>query len=253
MTQQQFDSDELMATVREGLREPHGQDGVIAALDILGRMREQRAVPLFKEALDHPNNGTRTTAALSLCWCGDLQGLAALKQWASDVYGNPKRATQAIHKLAELAEIGDYHGIATLRNLQREHGAASLGFRGKDRTVSSIVDSLIGPVSGGSATPSDHNAVKEPKKAGGCFIATAACGNPVAAEVTVLSAFRDEVLMRTRIGRRFVSLYYAVSPPIAAVVARSKRIRSIAMIVLVTPAAYIATVLLNRQFPSRGR
>lgn len=208
-----------METVREGLRQPRGQDGVISALDILGQLREERAVLLFKQALNHSNNGTCTSAALALCWCGDLQGLASLKQWASDISGNPKRAVQAIYKLAKLAEIGDPHGIATLRNLQRERGTASILFQGEDRTVSWIVDSMIGPLPGAKAA--DTEAVIESNKAGGCFVATAACGDPFAPEVIALTAFRDDVLSRSAIGRILIRVYYAVSPPIAGVIARS--------------------------------
>jgi hypothetical protein len=40
-----------MATVRDGLSRPDKQDPVIGALEALGQMKEQRAVPLFKQAL----------------------------------------------------------------------------------------------------------------------------------------------------------------------------------------------------------
>jgi len=63
----------------------------------------------------------------------------------------------------------------------------------------------------------------------GCFIATAACGNPFAPEVIVLSACRDDVLLGSRCGRAFVRLYYAVSPPVAAVIVRSAVLRHAAM------------------------
>ncbi len=72
-----------------------------------------------------------------------------------------------------------------------------------------------------------------------CFVANAACGDPFAPEVIALSAFRDDVLMPSRLGRLFVSFYYAVSPPIAAVIARSRALRCVAMATLVQPAARI--------------
>jgi hypothetical protein len=77
---------------------------------------------------------------------------------------------------------------------------------------------------------------------GGCFIATAACGSPIAPEVIVLSAFRDDVLLRSRIGTVFVGLYYAVSPPIAAVIARSAALRRAAMACVVRPSASLVHV-----------
>ena len=74
---------------------------------------------------------------------------------------------------------------------------------------------------------------------GMCFIATAACSDPFAPEVVVLSAFRDEVLLRGQMGRAFVRLYYLVSPPIAAVITRSGWLRRAVMVMLVKPAVRV--------------
>jgi len=130
-----------MATVRDGLGRPDKQDPVIGAIEALGQMKEQRAVPLFKEALGHTNNGTRTRAAVALYQCGDAAGLNALVSWVSQVQGNPRGAVQAIHALAK---IGNPQSMEALRRLQRDHGTSSVMFQGEQRNISSIVDSLIG-------------------------------------------------------------------------------------------------------------
>ncbi len=81
----------------------------------------------------------------------------------------------------------------------------------------------------------------------GCFVATAACGDPLAPEVILLSAFRDDVLLKRRIGRAFVRLYYTVSPPIADVMARSAMLRASSMRFVVTPATAVVAKLWNRK------
>jgi hypothetical protein len=47
---------------------------------------------------------------------------------------------------------------------------------------------------------------------GKCFIATSAFNSPDATEVTVLRQFRDESLLASKIGTRFVNAYYLISP-----------------------------------------
>lgn len=54
-----------------------------------------------------------------------------------------------------------------------------------------------------------------------CFIATAAFDGYEDPTVTALRRYRDRVLRRSALGRRFVRLYYRLSPPLATLIARA--------------------------------
>jgi len=62
---------------------------------------------------------------------------------------------------------------------------------------------------------------EERTKKSRCFIATAAFGTPMANEIDVLRRWRDNVLMKNKVGKVLVNIYYVVSPAIASYISKS--------------------------------
>lgn len=59
-----------------------------------------------------------------------------------------------------------------------------------------------------------------------CFVATAAYGSPLAAEITVLRRLRDRHLATNQLGRAFIEAYYRVGPSLARHIAEHAWLRS---------------------------
>jgi hypothetical protein len=66
----------------------------------------------------------------------------------------------------------------------------------------------------------------------GCFIATAAYGSYLHPKVMLLRNFRDRVLLTNIPGRAAVTIYYKLSPPFAAFIARHETLRFITRLLL---------------------
>ena len=67
---------------------------------------------------------------------------------------------------------------------------------------------------------------------GGCFIATAAFGSYLDPHVAVLRSFRDRCLLTNRLGKAFVSWYYATSPPYADAIRQNGPVKTVVRIAL---------------------
>lgn len=79
---------------------------------------------------------------------------------------------------------------------------------------------------------------------GFCFIATAAYGTPLAAEVDLLRTFRDRWLLTSSLGRGFVTFYYEHSPPLARAVRKNAWLAA-AVRVLLVPLLLLAWFLVE--------
>jgi hypothetical protein len=73
----------------------------------------------------------------------------------------------------------------------------------------------------------ERHAPAPPPEKKGCFIATAAYGTPLACELDVLRAFRDQRMLKNEAGKVMVLTYYKISPPIASVIANRRTLRKI--------------------------
>jgi len=94
------------------------------------------------------------------------------------------------------------------------------------------------PISGGAPSYHAGSPVGSGGGGGGCFVATAVYGSPLADDVHTLRKFRDEYLLRYTIGRRFVRFYYKYSPRVAKKIEMHGSLGRIARITLTPIVAF---------------
>jgi len=83
------------------------------------------------------------------------------------------------------------------------------------------------------------------RRGGGCFIATATFGTPMAHEVNILRRFRNNFLLRNRTGEMLVCSYYKLSPPIARAIKKSEMLGRVVRILL-TPIVKLFNLLYKK-------
>jgi hypothetical protein len=76
-----------------------------------------------------------------------------------------------------------------------------------------------------------------------CFIATAAYGSPFEAKVGLLRQFRDNILQKSSLGKRFIELYYVHSPSLADTIAQSDWLKAMVRLLLL-PVVGVAKLML---------
>ena len=105
-----------------------------------------------------------------------------------------------------------------------------------------LVAALIGLAAGGKSGGGGG---------GPCFIATAAYGTPMAAEIDVLRDVRDVYLLDNSAGTAFVDTYYRFSPPLADYIAAHPFLAAAVRVVL-TPVVWLSMVLLRAPWVFAG-
>jgi WD40 repeat protein len=83
------------------------------------------------------------------------------------------------------------------------------------------------------------------KTAKTCFVATAVYDSPLAKEVLLLKRFRDEILLRSTLGRYFVKTYYKLSPPIAQFIAQHYALKATIRKLMLSPIVWLVRKSFN--------
>lgn len=82
------------------------------------------------------------------------------------------------------------------------------------------------------------------KSSSDCFVVTATMGNDQSNVVLLLRKFRDQVLDKTQLGKKFIDWYYRNGPVYASAIRDSWIRRTISFLLIVLPSAIVAVICL---------
>jgi hypothetical protein len=138
---------------------------------------------------------------------------------AACLLGDPS-IRRAYDKTVSLQSTGPKDSVVA-----NEHSVSTAAQKSTEANV--VAPSVTSPVNANSSNKTDsnrHSAVAKQvsDSKSDCFVATAIYGTSSHPDLSILRAYRDSVLMSSRLGRRFVSWYYKVGPSIARVVVNAK-------------------------------
>lgn len=162
-----------------------------------------------------------STALMIASMNGHLEVVKLLVSKGADV--NKITNTSA---LVSAATLGHYEVVKYLLN----HGAdvnQKVGERTALKAAVTFERDDVARLLRNSGAIDDTVRPKQEEKKEGCFIATAVYGSYSAPEVLLFRKFRDQVLLKRRLGKIFVGLYYTFSPFIARLVDNSPYVKKI--------------------------
>jgi len=139
-----------------------------------------------------------------------------------------------------------------------DYGAHAVFNPARDQVILTLIDGAVGDDDGvangviadpsglGAAptNPSSSIGGNEWGAGGGCFIATAAYGSPMAQNIKALRDFRDRFLITNCVGKAFVDLYSIYSPPVADFIANHDTLRALVRLSLL-PIVGVSWIALN--------
>jgi len=177
-------------------------------------------------------------------------------------YNQPNEAKPYFRKAIELDEnYADAHyGLAWVLFLQKRfkdakyHLGRAIIFNPTNADYRSLADKISSRSSSssrGRGSESSRRKSQSSRRSSAssgeddCFVATACFGDADAHEVRLLRIYRDEILVRSRVGRAFISWYYTHGPRFAESIRHRPAVKLVVRNLLIRPCALMAGLFLR--------